>query len=88
MKPLISLVQYAGSPGSLREAVELCSGLEKLERNTRVLIKPNLITWDDQFKIAPFGVFTTTRLVEDMVIMLKDHGCREISSQVSDISHW
>ena len=79
MKPLISLVQYAGSPGSLREAVELCSGLEKLERNTRVLIKPNLITWDDQFKIAPFGVFTTTRLVEDMVIMLKDHGCREIS---------
>jgi uncharacterized protein (DUF362 family)/Ni,Fe-hydrogenase III small subunit len=79
MKPLISLVQYAGSPGSLREAVELCSGLEKLERNTRVLIKPNLITWDDQFKIAPFGVFTTTRLVEDLVIMLKEHGCREIS---------
>jgi uncharacterized protein (DUF362 family)/Ni,Fe-hydrogenase III small subunit len=79
MKPLVSLVQYAGSPDSLREAVELCCGLEKLERNARVLIKPNLVTWDDQFKIAPFGVFTTTRLVEDLVIMLKDHGCREIS---------
>ncbi len=79
MSPLISLVQYAGSPDSLREAVELCCGLEELERNARVLIKPNLITWDDKFKIAPFGVFTTTRLVKDLVLMLKDHGCREIS---------
>jgi uncharacterized protein (DUF362 family) len=79
MKPLISLVQYTGSPDSLREAVELCCGLEKLERNARVLIKPNLITWDEQFKVAPFGMFTTTRLVEDLVIVLKDHGCREIS---------
>ena len=79
MKPLISLVQYTGSPDSIRKAVELCCGLDKLERNTRVLIKPNLITWDNQFKIAPFGVFTTTRLVEDLVIMLKDHECREIS---------
>jgi uncharacterized protein (DUF362 family) len=79
MNPPVSLVQYSGSPDSLREAVELCSGLEKLERNARVLIKPNLITWDDQFKIAPFGVFTTTRLVEDMVVTLKDHGCGEIS---------
>jgi len=79
MKPKISLVQYTSSPDSLREAVELCRGLEKLERNARVLIKPNLITWDDQFRIAPFGVFTTTRLVEDLVIMLKSHGCGEIS---------
>ena len=79
MKPVISLVQYNGSPDSLRDAVELCGGLEKLERNARVLIKPNLITWDDQFKISPFGVFTTTRLVEDLVVMLKDHGCGKIS---------
>ncbi len=79
MKPLISLVQYTSSPDSLSEAVKLCCGLEELGRNARVLIKPNLITWDDQFKVAPFGVFTTTRLVEDLVIVLKDHGCREIS---------
>jgi len=79
MKPLISLVQYTGSPDSLREAVGLCCGFEQVGRNTSVLIKPNLITWDDKFKIAPFGVFTTTRLVEDLIIMLKDHGCSKIS---------
>ena len=79
MKPLVSLVKYTGSPDSLKETIELCSGFEKLDKNAGVLIKPNLVTWDNQFTIAPFGVFTTTRLVEDLVIMLKDYGCRDIS---------
>jgi uncharacterized protein (DUF362 family) len=79
MKPLVSLVKYTGSPDSLKESISLCGGFEKLDKNARVLIKPNLVTWDDQFKIAPFGVFTTTRLVEDLVILLKDYGCNNIS---------
>ena len=79
MKPLVSLVQYTGSPDSLKETIELCSGFEKLDKNAGVLIKPNLVTWDNQFTIAPFGVFTTTRLVENLVIMLKDYGCKDIS---------
>lgn len=79
MKPSISMVQYTGSPDSLREAIKLCDGFEKLDKIARVLIKPNLVTWDDKFKIAPFGVFTTTRLVEDLIILLKDYGCRYIS---------
>ena len=79
MEHLVSLVKYKGSPDSLREAIELCGGFEKLAKNAKVLIKPNLVTWDDQFKIAPFGVFTTTRLVEDLVILLKDYGCSDIS---------
>jgi uncharacterized protein (DUF362 family)/Ni,Fe-hydrogenase III small subunit len=79
MKPLVSLVQYTGSPDSLKETIELCSGFERLDKSAGVLIKPNLVTWDNQFTIAPFGVFTTTRLVEDLVIMLKDYGCRDIS---------
>lgn len=79
MKPLISLVQYTRSPDSLKDAIDLCDGFEKLDKKARVLIKPNLVTWDDQFKIAPFGVYTTTRLVEDLIIMLKDYGCTDIS---------
>jgi len=79
MKPLVSLVQYTGSPDALRETIELCRGFEKLDKKAGILIKPNLVTWDDEFKIAPFGVFTTTRLVEDLVILLKDYGCEDIS---------
>jgi uncharacterized protein (DUF362 family) len=79
MKPLVSLVQYTGSPDALRETIELCGGFEMLNKKAGILIKPNLVTWDDEFKIAPFGVFTTTRLVEDLVILLKDYGCKDIS---------
>jgi len=79
MKQLISLVRYTSSPDSLKEAINLCGGFEKLDMKARVLIKPNLVTWDDQFKIAPFGVYTTTRLVEDLIIILRDYGCTDIS---------
>ena len=79
MKPVVSLVRYSHSPESLRDAVSLCEGFRELNKNERVLIKPNLVTWDNCFKIAPFGVFTTTRLVEDLIILLKDHGCSDIA---------
>jgi uncharacterized protein (DUF362 family)/Ni,Fe-hydrogenase III small subunit len=79
MKPLVSLVKYTSSPHSLRDAITLCGGFEALDKNNKVLIKPNLVTWDDEYKIAPFGVFTTTRLVEDLLICLRDFGCTDIS---------
>lgn len=78
MKPLVSLVRYTGSPDSLKDALTLCNGFEELDTHAKVLIKPNLVTWDDQYTIAPFGVFTTTRLIEDMIILLKDYGCKDI----------
>jgi uncharacterized protein (DUF362 family) len=79
MKTSVSLVKYASSPHSLQDAIARCGGYDRLEKNAKVLIKPNLVTWDDEYKIAPFGVFTTTRLVEDLVISLRDFGCTEIS---------
>ena len=79
MKSVVSLVRYNKSPESLREAIELCNGFEGLDKKGRVLIKPNLVQWDNQFRIAPFGVFTTTRLVEDLIILLIDYGCESIS---------
>jgi len=79
MKSSVSLVRYTVSPDSLKDALTLCGGFEELDTHAKVLIKPNLVTWDDQYTIAPFGVFTTTRLIEDLIILLKDYGCRDIS---------
>jgi len=79
MKIIISLIPFKKSPESLKDAVEGCNGFYGLNKDDKVLIKPNLVQWDDQFKIAPFGVFTTTRLVEDLIILLKDYGCKNIS---------
>ncbi len=79
MKKIVSLTSYSESPGSLRKALDLCEGLNGLKTGHRVLIKPNLVAWDDTFPIAPYGVYTTTRLVEDLVIILKEHGCQSIT---------
>jgi uncharacterized protein (DUF362 family) len=79
MKPIVSLVKYTASPHSLEDAIARCGGFDSLDKNAGILIKPNLVTWDDEFKIAPFGVFTTTKLVEDLVTCLRDFGCRDIS---------
>ena len=78
MAPKISLVKYTASPDSLKDSIALCDGFKDLKPTDSVLIKPNLVAWDDQFPIAPFGVYTTTRLVEDLIICLKDFGCRKI----------
>ena len=79
MSATISLVKYAKSPDSLKSAIELCNGFKNLTSSDTVMIKPNLVAWDDQFPIAPFGVYTTTRLMEDLIICLKDFGISRIS---------
>jgi len=79
MNQPVSIVTYTQSPDSLKQCVELCEGFKNLRPSDRVLIKPNLVAWDDQFPIAPFGVYTTTRLVEDLILLLKDFGCSRIT---------
>ena len=78
-KPIVSLVRYNSSPDSLAKALEDAKALEKLRADHRVLIKPNLLGWDPVFPVAPYGVYTTSRLVEDMVIQLKEFGIRDIT---------
>lgn len=79
MGALVSLVRYSSSPDSLREAISLCDGFYGIRPTGSVLIKPNLVTWDANIPIPPFGVFTSTRLVEDLIVCLKDFGCDKIT---------
>ncbi len=79
MKPTVSLVSYSKSPESLKNAIDLCSGFSRLKASDKVMIKPNLVAWDDVFPFAPYGVYTTTRLIEDLVILLKEYGCSDIT---------
>jgi len=74
-----ALVKYESSPESLRTALELSSGLDGVKGSDRVLIKPNLVALDDSFPMPRYGVLTTTRLVQDMVIVLKELGVDRIT---------
>ena len=50
----------------------LCRGLEQVKAGMRVFIKPNIVFWTKTTAFSKLGVITTSRVVEDMVIVLKE----------------
>ena len=73
----VSLVRFDGSLDSLRRAIELCDGFAKLRSGDRVLIKPN-----NSFRhpvMPPYGMVTTSRIIDLIIQSLREHGCGDIS---------
>jgi len=78
-KAPVSLVKWDYGKNSVAEAIELCDGFKNLGRDMKVVIKPNLVSWIDKYKFAPFGVLTTSVVIEGLVKALKDFGVSDIT---------
>lgn len=78
-KPIVSIVKYEKPLDSVRKAVDLSHGLGHLPSNARVFIKPNIVFWTKATNFPKYGVITTSRIVEDMVVLLKERGIDDIS---------
>lgn len=78
-KHLVSIVKYEKPLESVRRAVELCHGLDHMPAGARVFIKPNIVFWTRFVPFPKWGVITTSRVVEDVVILLKERGVKEIT---------
>lgn len=74
----VSVVRFDGSFDSIGRAIELCNGFSKLDRNDRVLIKPN-ITFAGWMPMPPYGMVTTSKMVEGILRLLAEHGCKDVS---------
>jgi uncharacterized protein (DUF362 family) len=68
-KSLVSIVKYEKPLDSVRKAVELSQGLDHLPANAKVFIKPNIVFWTKATNFPKYGVITTSRIVEDMVVL-------------------
>jgi len=78
-RPVVGLVRFDENGSSLRNAIDLADGFADLDKNDAVLIKVNQ-AWGSLSKKFPlFGFATTARIVEDLVILLKDFGCSDIT---------
>ena len=75
----VSIVRYQASGESVRQAVDLAGGLPPLKPGARVFIKPNIVFWTRAVPFPKWGVITTSRVVEDMVALLKAHGVDDIT---------
>ena len=78
-KNLVAVVRYKKPLESVRKAVELSHGLDHLNANAKVFIKPNIVFWTKAVAFPKWGVITTSRVVEDIVILLKEQGVDDIT---------
>ena len=78
-KHKVAVVRYEKPLLSVKQVVELSSGLEQLPLHGKVFIKPNIAYWTRAVPFPKWGVVTTSRVVEDMVILLKELGVDDIT---------
>ncbi|UCG82017.1 MAG: DUF362 domain-containing protein [Dehalococcoidia bacterium] len=73
----VSVVKFDGTLDSIGRAIEMCGGFDRLDKNHRILIKPN-ITFSGWMPIPPYGMVTTSIMIEGILRHLLDHGCKNI----------
>ena len=78
-KSIVAIVRYESPLESVRKAVGLSHGLDHLPPNPKVFIKPNLVYWTKAVPFPKWGVITTSRVVGDMVVLLKERGVNDIT---------
>ena len=72
----VSIVKIDDPLQSLRKAVALCDGFAGLKRHNKVLVKPNVSVG---LRLPPYGMTTTTSILEGLVELLIEQGCGDIS---------
>lgn len=77
-KQTVAIVRYEKPFESVRKTVALSYGLDHLPADASVFIKPNIVFWSRFGTFPGYGVITTSRVVEDMVILLKERGISKI----------
>jgi len=74
VKASVSMVKVTDVYESLQESLKLCDGLAGLNLKDRILIKPNIVSWDFDLPFPPYGVVTTSVVISALVRILSEHG--------------
>ncbi|MCJ7648923.1 MAG: DUF362 domain-containing protein [Candidatus Lokiarchaeota archaeon] len=77
-KSIVSVVKYEKPLESVRKAVELSKLFDDLPKEAKIFIKPNIVYWNSG-PHPKWGVITTSRVMEDVVTLLKEQGIDDIT---------
>ena len=77
-KEKVAIVKYDGTRNALKRAIELCGGFEGLKPSHKILLKPNIL-WAGTKKLPPYGVVTTSAMVDHLLHLLRERGCADIT---------
>ena len=73
-----AVCRFKRDTGTVQKAVELADAFVHLPSGARVVIKPNIVAWLN----GPFpkwGVITTSVIMEETVVLLKEYGITDIA---------
>ena len=70
----VAIERFKAPYESVKRVVEACGGLDHMPAGSRVFIKPNIVFWTKACAFPKWGVITTTRIIEDVVKLLKERG--------------
>ncbi len=77
--PKVAIVRYEKPLESVKKAVDLSGGLDHLPSGAKVFVKPNIVFWTRLVQFPKWGVITTSRVINDMVYLLKERGINDIT---------
>ncbi|AET66518.1 hypothetical protein Desor_0837 [Desulfosporosinus orientis DSM 765] len=79
VKAPVSLIKVADVYEAVQESLKLCDGLSGLKVNDRILIKPNIVSWDFKLPFPPYGVVTTSVVINALVRILAENGFKDLT---------
>ncbi|KJS15745.1 MAG: hypothetical protein VR69_12055 [Peptococcaceae bacterium BRH_c4b] len=74
----VAVVKYDQTLAALRRAIELCEGFSGLNPDSKVILKPNVVIGGRKSQ-RPDGVVTTLEVMEGLLTLLREAGCRDIT---------
>ncbi|MBY8978861.1 MAG: DUF362 domain-containing protein [Candidatus Lokiarchaeota archaeon] len=77
-KNLVSVVKYEEPLESVRKVIELSKLFDDLPKDAKIFIKPNIVYWSS-FPHPKWGVITTSRVIEDVVVLLNEYDINDIT---------
>ncbi|HWQ71891.1 MAG TPA: DUF362 domain-containing protein [Desulfitobacteriaceae bacterium] len=82
----VAVVRYNQTLAALRQAVELCDGFSDLKPGSRVVLKPNMVLGGRKSQ-RPDGIVTTVNLIEEVVTLLREFNCDDITIADGGVIH-
>jgi uncharacterized protein (DUF362 family) len=75
----VSVVKYEKPLESVRKLVDSVNLFDEIPQDAKIFIKPNIVYWNRFSNFPKWGVITSSRVIEDVVVLLKERGIDDIS---------
>ncbi len=75
----VAITQYKEKIKSVEEVLNLSQAFSNLKGGEKVYLKPNIVYWAKDPSFSKYGVVTTSRIVEDVIIYLNNIGVKDIT---------